>query len=29
MEYSQMVGMVLLFALMAYAMGLDIFRIFK
>ena len=29
MEYSQMVGMVLLFALMAYAMGLDIFRFFK
>jgi regulator of sigma E protease len=29
MEYSQMVGMVLLFGLMAYAMGLDIFRIFK
>jgi len=28
MEYSQMVGMVLLFGLMAYAMGLDIFRIF-
>jgi len=29
MEYSQMVGMVLLFGLMAYAMGLDIFRIFR
>ena len=29
MEYSQMVGMVLLFSLMAYAMGLDIFRFFK
>jgi regulator of sigma E protease len=29
MEYSQMVGMILLFGLMAYAMGLDIFRIFK
>jgi regulator of sigma E protease len=29
MEYSQIVGMVLLFGLMAYAMGLDIFRIFK
>jgi regulator of sigma E protease len=29
MEYSQMVGMVLLFSLMAYAMGLDLFRIFK
>jgi regulator of sigma E protease len=29
MEYSQMVGMVLLLALMAYAMGLDIFRMFK
>ncbi|HET6256719.1 MAG TPA: RIP metalloprotease RseP [Puia sp.] len=29
MEYSQMVGMILLFALMAYAMGLDIFRLFK
>jgi regulator of sigma E protease len=26
MEYAQMVGMVLLFALMAYALGLDIFR---
>jgi regulator of sigma E protease len=29
MEYSQMVGMVLLLGLMAYAMGLDIFRMFK
>jgi regulator of sigma E protease len=29
MEYSQLVGMVLLFGLMAYAMGLDIFRFFK
>lgn len=29
MEYSQMAGMVLLFGLMAYAMGLDIFRIFR
>lgn len=29
MEYAQMVGMILLFGLMAYAMGLDIFRIFK
>ena len=29
MEYSQMAGMILLFGLMAYAMGLDIFRIFK
>ncbi len=29
MEYSQMVGMVLLFALMAYALGLDFFRLFK
>ena len=29
MEYSQIVGMVLLFGLMAYAMGLDIFRWFK
>lgn len=28
-EYAQMVGMILLFALMAYALGLDIFRIFK
>lgn len=29
MEYAQMVGMVLLLGLMAYALGLDIFRIFK
>ncbi|HTR31810.1 MAG TPA: RIP metalloprotease RseP [Puia sp.] len=29
MEYSQLVGMVLLFGLMAYAMGLDIFRFFR
>ncbi|MDX1953993.1 MAG: RIP metalloprotease RseP [Chitinophagaceae bacterium] len=29
MEYAQMVGMVLLLGLMAYAMGLDIWRIFK
>ena len=29
MEYAQMVGMVLLLGLMAYAMGLDIFRLFK
>lgn len=28
-EYSQMVGMVLLLGLMAYALGLDIFRLFK
>jgi regulator of sigma E protease len=28
-EYAQMVGMVLLFSLMAYALGLDIFRMFK
>jgi len=28
-EYAQMVGMILLFGLMAYALGLDIFRIFK
>jgi regulator of sigma E protease len=28
-EYAQMVGMILLFALMAYALGLDIFRMFK
>jgi regulator of sigma E protease len=28
-EYSQMVGMLLLFSLMAYALGLDIFRMFK
>jgi regulator of sigma E protease len=29
MEYAQMAGMVLLLALMVYAMGLDIFRLFK
>lgn len=29
MEYAQMVGMVLLIGLMAYAVGLDIFRMFK
>ena len=29
MEYSQIVGMVLLLGLMAYALGLDIFRMFK
>lgn len=29
MEYAQMVGMVLLIGLMAYAMGLDIWRIFR
>jgi regulator of sigma E protease len=28
-EYAQMVGMILLFALMAYALGLDIFRMFR
>ncbi len=28
-EYAQMAGMVLLFSLMAYALGLDIFRLFK
>ena len=28
-EYAQMVGMILLFGLMAYALGLDIFRLFK
>ena len=28
-EYAQMVGMVLLFGLMAYALGLDIFHMFK
>jgi len=28
-EYAQMAGMVLLFGLMAYALGLDIFRLFK
>jgi regulator of sigma E protease len=29
LEYSQMVGMVLLMGLMAYALGLDVWRIFK
>lgn len=29
MEYAQMVGMVLLLGLMAYALGLDIFRLFR
>ncbi len=29
MEYAQMFGMVLLLGLMAYALGLDIFRLFK
>ncbi len=29
MEYAQVVGMVLLLALMVYALGLDIFRLFK
>jgi regulator of sigma E protease len=29
MEYAQMVGMVLLLGLMAYAMGLDIWRMFR
>jgi len=29
MEYSQMVGMILLLGLMAYALGLDIWRLFK
>ena len=29
MEYAQMVGMVLLLGLMAYALGLDLFRMFK
>jgi regulator of sigma E protease len=29
LEYAQMVGMVLLLGLMAYALGLDIWRIFK
>jgi len=28
-EYAQMVGMILLLGLMAYALGLDIFRMFK
>ena len=29
MEYAQMFGMILLLGLMAYALGLDIFRLFK
>jgi len=29
MEYAQMAGMVLLLGIMAYALGLDIFRLFK
>ena len=29
MEYAQMVGMILLLGLMAYALGLDVWRIFK
>ena len=29
LEYAQMVGMVLLLGLMAYALGLDIFRLFR
>ena len=29
LEYAQIVGMILLFGLMAYALGLDIFRMFK
>jgi regulator of sigma E protease len=29
MEYAQMVGMMLLLGLMAYALGLDVFRLFK
>ena len=29
MEYAQMTGMVLLLGLTAYALGLDIFRLFK
>jgi regulator of sigma E protease len=29
MEYAQVVGMVLLIGLMAYALGLDVFRMFK
>jgi regulator of sigma E protease len=28
-EYAQMVGMVLLFGIMIYALGLDIFHVFK
>jgi regulator of sigma E protease len=29
LEYAQMVGMVLLMGLMAYALGLDVWRIFS
>ena len=29
MEYAQMVGMALLLGLMAYALGLDFWRLFK
>ncbi len=29
MEYAQMIGMILLLGLMAYALGLDIFRLFR
>jgi len=29
MEYAQIVGFVLLMSLMAYALGLDVWRIFK
>jgi regulator of sigma E protease len=29
MEYAQMVGMVLMLGLMAYALGLDIFRLIR
>lgn len=29
MEYAQMIGMILLLGIMAYALGLDIFRLFK
>jgi regulator of sigma E protease len=29
MEYAQMAGMVLLLGLMAYALGLDFWRLFK
>ena len=28
-EYAQMVGMILLLGVIAYALGLDIFRLFK
>jgi regulator of sigma E protease len=29
MEYAQIVGMVLMFGLMSYALGLDFWRLFK